>query len=199
MKEMWNERYASDEYFYGAAPNDLFKTFIDSNPPGKLLLPAEGEGRNAVYAATKGWEVTAVDSSEEAGKKALNLAKTKGVNIQYLIGDVQNIQLDASAFDYIACVFLHLPPNELTAIYRRLTESLKPNGKLLIIGFNKKQLTHSSGGPKNEEWLFSAEIIAVQFEGHHLLQCRDFTAYLNEGKGHSGKAELTVAEIQVIK
>jgi hypothetical protein len=75
----WNERYGADEYVYGKEPNGFLKEFIDNHPPGKILLPAEGEGRNAVYAASKGWEVTAFDFSEEGKKKALKLALKKPI------------------------------------------------------------------------------------------------------------------------
>ena len=193
---MWNERYSSPEYFYGTNPNEHFKDFIDSNQPGKILLPAEGEGRNAIYAALKGWDVIAIDYSEEARRKAMLLAKSNNINITYEIGDVQNLDSVTSNFDYCACIFMHMPDDHLQALYEHLLSLLKPNGKLLIVGFNKKQLKRSSGGPKNEDWLFSSSQITDQFKHHTILQCRDFQTYLNEGTGHEGLAELTIAEIQ---
>jgi SAM-dependent methyltransferase len=193
---MWNERYSSPEYFYGSTPNEQFKSFVDSNPPGKLLLPAEGEGRNALYAALKGWEVIAVDYSEEARKKAIYLAKNNNVNINYRIGDIKDILFEPSFFDYCACVFMHMPHDNLVTIYEQLLTFLKQNGKLLIVGFNKKQLIHNSGGPKNEDWLFSSSVIKKQFELHRIIHCNDIQTNLSEGKGHEGIAEITVAEIQ---
>lgn len=196
MKEMWNERYESKDYFYGTEPNPAFKSFIDNNTPGKLLLPAEGEGRNAVYAATKGWEVTAIDFSEEARKKALNLAKSQNTSITYHIGDVQQLEFQAHTFDYIACVFMHLPSEQLQLIYKRLISLLKPLGRLLIVGFNKKQLKYSSGGPRNEDWLFSAENFKEQFKAYTIIQAEDFKTTLNEGNGHEGLAEIAILEMK---
>ena len=78
MKEMWNQRYAEHELVYGEAPNTFLKAFIDREEPGSILLPAEGEGRNAVYAASMGWEVFAMDFSTVAQEKALRRARQRG-------------------------------------------------------------------------------------------------------------------------
>ncbi len=199
MKEMWDERFGSSEYFYGTEPNALFKQFIDTHQPGKILLPAEGEGRNAIYAAQKGWDVTAIDFSQEAHKKAILLAEKCNVKIQYLIGDIKSLKLEYNSFDYCACVFMHLPQNDLNKIYEQLSLYLRNNGKLLIIGFNKKQLNLSSGGPKDIDWLFSSTIIKDQFKAHKIITCKDFKSKINEGKGHEGVAELTLAEIELTK
>lgn len=87
MKAFWNQRYDEPEYAYGTQPNLFFKDQLDQLTPGKLLMPAEGEGRNAVYAAGKGWEVTAFDSSSSGQKKALRLAQEKKVTLNYLVAD----------------------------------------------------------------------------------------------------------------
>ena len=86
MKEFWNERYAEKEYVYGKAPNKYFKEKIDEIKPGKILFPAEGEGRNAIYAASKDWEVSAFDISEKGKEKALKLSEEEGVHIDYKVG-----------------------------------------------------------------------------------------------------------------
>ena len=85
MKDFWNDRYGRAEYAYGKEPNVFFKEQLDQLQPGKILLPAEGEGRNAVYAAEKGWQASAYDWSENAYKKAMQLAEEKKVNIDYQI------------------------------------------------------------------------------------------------------------------
>jgi hypothetical protein len=90
MQQFWDQRYQESEWVYGEAPNAFFKAFIDQQPPGTLLLPAEGEGRNAIYAASKGWTVEAFDFSPVAREKALAGAAAKGVKIRY---DLQDIAL----------------------------------------------------------------------------------------------------------
>ena len=89
MKEFWNQRYAENEWVYGQGPNNFFKKFIDSNKRGTLLLPADGEGRNSVYAASKGWEVNAFDYSEVAQKRALEFADSKKVKINFELESIQ--------------------------------------------------------------------------------------------------------------
>lgn len=109
MKEFWNTRYAAPEFAYGVEPNLFFKTQIDALPVGKILLPSEGEGRNAVYAASLGWNVTAFDYSEEGQQKALELAEKHGVTIYYTIADASEFQTDEK-FDVVALIFSHFPP-----------------------------------------------------------------------------------------
>ena len=87
MKDFWNQRYAEEEYAYGTEPNAFFKAQLDQRTPGRLLLPAEGEGRNAVYAALKGWDVVAFDQSESGKTKAMKLAHQAGVAVSYLVED----------------------------------------------------------------------------------------------------------------
>jgi 2-polyprenyl-3-methyl-5-hydroxy-6-metoxy-1,4-benzoquinol methylase len=89
MSEFWNERYALKEYVYGTEPNVFFKTQITKLSPGKILFPAEGEGRNAVHAARLGWDVYAFDSSNEAKKKSELLAKKQSVKINYRVNDLE--------------------------------------------------------------------------------------------------------------
>lgn len=77
MSQFWNERYSQAEYVYGETPNVFFAAQLDKLSAGTIILPCEGEGRNAVYAASQGWEVKAFDASEAGQKKALLLAEKK--------------------------------------------------------------------------------------------------------------------------
>ena len=94
MTAMLNSRYAANEYAYGMAPNQLLKTVLEQyDKGGDILFPAEGEGRNAVYAATQKWNVTAFDISTEGQKKALKLATGQQVKIDYEVGDFMELEL----------------------------------------------------------------------------------------------------------
>ena len=90
MNDFWNDRYSNTDYAYGIQPNDFFKKTITKFKPGKLLLPAEGEGRNAVFASKLGWDVTAFDLSINAKKKAEALAILEKVSINYIIAGFNN-------------------------------------------------------------------------------------------------------------
>jgi hypothetical protein len=108
MKEFWNERYKASSYAYGEAPNVYFEKCLAQLPAGKILLPADGEGRNGVYAATKGWNVDAFDISEEGKKKALQLAEKHNTTISYTISDFNSVVLPSQVYDGVGLIYAHL-------------------------------------------------------------------------------------------
>ena len=104
MNQFWNGRYSVNEYVYGTEPNAFFKEQLEKLAPGKILLPGEGEGRNAVFAAKSGWEATAFDSSTEGKRKAENLAQKNNVNIDYKIFDYESAEFNPEEFDAIGLI-----------------------------------------------------------------------------------------------
>ena len=154
MKDFWNDRYANRAYAYGTEPNAFFKSQIDQRPAGRILLPAEGEGRNAVYAAKLGWEVVAFDQSEAGEKKAMQLAEATQTSISYRIEDAMDFN-EANAFDLIFYGFFHVPPTVLQPVYDHLNTFVKPNGLILLEGFSTKNMGRGSGWPQNEAMLFT--------------------------------------------
>jgi SAM-dependent methyltransferase len=174
---------------YGDQPNLYFRRFIDSHKPGSLLLPAEGEGRNAVYAASKGWEVDAFDFSEAARNKALKMAEKKRVKINYEIRDLETYQADRK-YDAIALVYVHLPPVLRKKFHQQIYQSLKPGGFLVLEAFAKEQIHNQSGGPGDITLLYDAPSICGDFPFLHVLSCGQKTVDLDEGPFHKGKAEL---------
>lgn len=197
MKEIWEARYAEKEYIYGTKPNNFFKEFIDNNKAGKILLPAEGEGRNAVYAASKGWDVVAFDQSEQAKVKALQLAKENNTKINYLISDIFDFEYQSESFDAIGFIYLHLPTKLKMLAFRKMFKFLKPNGKVLMEVFHKEQLSNLSGGPKIEDLLYDLDEIEEIFYPLNFVKAGKFTVSLDEGKLHQGIAE--VIRIEAIK
>src|SRR5690554_3550059 len=104
-KDKWNERFSSKEYIYGTEPNIYFKEQLDKLDPGKILLPADGEGRNGVYAARKGWDVSIFDISREGRNKAAKLAEEYDVTLDYKIGELTDFSYAEEEFDAIALVY----------------------------------------------------------------------------------------------
>ena len=188
MKEFWDERFGAEEYAYGIEPNAFFKEQIDRLPAGRLLLPAEGEGRNAVYAARLGWEVTAFDQSIEGRKKALQLAQRSGLSIEYQKAAWEEADLTEGDFDAVGLVFAHMPPDQRTAFHRRLLRCLIPGGWVILEGFAEAQLGYSSGGPKNLPMLFSREKLLFDFESLEELELFEAEVNLDEGPYHQGPA-----------
>lgn len=190
MNVFWNERFASDEYAYGTSPNQFLKAQLQLLKPGKILFPAEGEGRNAVYAAELGWEVHAFDSSSEAAKKAKRLSDSRNVSIFYEISDINEIHYDEDEFDCIALIFFHLHPEYRSSFHTKMLTLLKPGGIILLEGFSKKQIERNSGGPKNFSLLYSKEELYSDFSCASTYDVREADVKLNEGSYHQGIASV---------
>jgi SAM-dependent methyltransferase len=187
----WDERYSSEEYVYGTEPNQFFKEQIDKfSSRGKLLLPGEGEGRNAVYAAKLGWQVDAFDQSINAKEKALKLAKNYEMNINYQVTDLTKFYTEKNRYDAAAIIFVHFNSEERSVFHQRIKDSLKPGGILILEAFSKNQLGKSSGGPQDLEMLCSREDIKNDFKEMRTILLEEKIAILNEGDKHSGDASV---------
>lgn len=188
MIEMWNKRFAQDEYVYGKEPNVFFKEQLLRHPSGKILLPAEGEGRNAVFAAKMGWNVDAFDTSIEAKKKAERLAQENNVQIKYHLYSYEEADYKANSFDLIALVYAHSSNRKQN--HQRLIKFLKPGGIIILEGFSKKQINNSTGGPRNAEMLFSKEELEDDFNTLSELLFTESDIDLDEGEHHNGTASI---------
>ncbi|PKD43294.1 class I SAM-dependent methyltransferase [Rhodohalobacter barkolensis] len=188
MKDFWNNRYSDSEYVYGKQPNLFFKRALDRMTPGKLLLPAEGEGRNAVYAAKQGWDVFAFDYSEEAKQKALALASESGANIRYEVSFAEDILLPENEYDAAALIFVHLPKDVFKPFLNKVINSLKSGGILILELYSEKQLGRESGGPKSKELLFDYDELRSLLKGVNVDLFEEKKVELIEGKYHHGEA-----------
>lgn len=183
----WDTRYAENEIVYGHQPNRFFKDFIDTHKPGSILLPAEGEGRNAVYAASKGWEVDAFDFSYEAHKKAMMLSKKKNIQINYWTEEIENFAT-SKKYDAVGLIYVHLPKNIRQQFHQQIHHSIQSGGFLVFEAFAKEQIEFNSGGPKDISLLYDAPTICQDFPFLHVLFCGQKEIELNEGNFHKGKA-----------
>lgn len=195
MKEFWNERFGQKDYIYGKAPNTFFAEQIKKIPKGNLLLPAEGEGRNAVYAALKGWNVTAFDFSKEGKKKAQDLAKSYEVELDYQIINAADFHTN-KYFDAIALIFAHFANEERKLLFEKLEAALAPGGHLIVEVFSKNQLGRESGGPKDPELLYSKGEIQSLFPNLDFMILEETKVELNEGMVHQGEAAVIRAVAQ---
>lgn len=187
MKDFWNDRYADAQFAYGTEPNTFFAEQINTLTPGKLLLPAEGEGRNAVYAASLGWEVHAFDYSKQGQEKALALAQKNGVDIHYHIMDFATFQCDDN-YDAIGLIYAHMPSELRKNVHHKLAASLNPNGRIILEAFHKNQLGRKSGGPKNEDMLYTKSDLKNDFASLNIDYLEKEKVYLDEGNFHYGEA-----------
>ena len=186
--KFWDTRYSTTEFIYGTEPNKFLKSELDKLNPGKILLLGEGEGRNAVYAALKGWKVDAVDFSTKAKEKALQLAEENAVHIEYEVVDLSNYKLKQNHYDAIAIIYLHLNPEVRSSIHAQISNSLHNGGKLILEVFEKEQLGKSSGGPQSIEMLYSLEELKTDFVSMKIELLEKQLIKLDESDKHRGDA-----------
>ncbi len=189
MSEFWNERYASEKYVYGEEPNIFFKQEIDKLNSGKLLLPGEGEGRNAVYAAKKGWKILAYDQSKTACEKALQLAKKNDTTIEYIVTTTENFVTDIQ-FNAIGLIYVHYPSFIRKLYHDRLIRMLDDNGVVILEAFNKEQINQQSGGPPDVDMLYSKKEMESDFKELNIIYLEEKTIEFSEGHAHEGLANV---------
>jgi len=193
MKAFWDQRYGQEIYAYGETPNEYFKKSIKSLSPGKLLMPAEGEGRNAVYAATLGWDVTAFDLSDQGKRKADALADKHHVQINYIVGDCSELSFPKNSFDAIGLIYAHFPALVKSQYHRQLVSYLRQEGTIIFEGYSKQhtQYQHTNpkaGGPKEVDMLFDIQEIKKDFSDFHFSELIEEEINVKEGVYHDGKA-----------
>lgn len=194
-QEFWDARYNAEDYVYGTEPNRYFQHVLDQQPTaGRLLLLSEGEGRNAVYAASKGWKVTAVDFSEAGREKALALAAAQQVDLEYFVMDVRDFDIVVKGpWDMIGLIYAHFPSGYRLDIHQKCAEALRPGGVLVLECFRKEQVNRTSGGPKDPEMLYSKILLESDFHALERKEVQEATIELTEGSGHVGAAEVLQA------
>lgn len=188
MKEFWNKRYQTSDYIYGTEPNQFFKQVIKGRKPGGILLPGEGEGRNAIYAAGKGWSVDALDQSEVARNKALHLARMMDVFVRYYVVELEQYNFPKEHYDAVGMIFLHLNPTLRQVVHRKLVQSLKPGGLIFGEFYTKRQIEYQTGGPKDPDMLYSSEILKEDLVGVKFEMMDELVLDLKEGSGHQGES-----------
>ena len=188
---LWNTRFSEPGYAYGEAPNVYLAARLEGLPPGTILFGAEGEGRNAVYAARKGWTVSAFDISEAGRVKALQLAERFGVDIDYRLGELPELNFDPGQFDVVALIYAHFPPRVRADYHRLLHTYLKPGGRIIFEGFGERHLAYRErnpkvGGPWDARLLFSKEELQRDFPNYVIQELEEREVELHQGRYHNG-------------
>ena len=189
--ERWNERYSTDEFAYGEQPNNYLKEQLEKLDIGAILFPAEGEGRNAVFAAKLGWSVSAFDISVEGKNKALRLAEANKVTIDYQVGELQTLNYDNEQFDALALIYAHFPAAIKSLYHKTLDKYLRRNGLVIFEAFSKTHIDYISknekvGGPKDIEMLFSIDELKSDFANYEIIELAEKEIELSEGQFHNG-------------
>lgn len=186
---VWNERYAGEAFAFGTEPNAWLASVADRLKPGsRILALGEGEGRNAVWLAQQGHRVEAVDASAVGLAKARRLAEERGVTLTTTVADLAEYRPEVAAYDAVILVFLHLPPALRAAVHGLAEAALVPGGLVVLQAFTPRQLAFTSGGPRQAELLYDAELLRGDFRGITWEALREEELELEEGPLHRGRA-----------
>lgn len=184
----WDNRYSEAGFAYGTAPNDFLVSVAGRIPPGRILSLAEGEGRNAVWLASRGFEVTGVDSSKVGLGKAMALAEERGVAVTLLHADLARFEIKPHTWDGILACYCHLPPEIRAPLFQAAVEGLKSGGVFVLEAFSKGQLAYDSGGPKSLDMLMSLAELQAELAGLEFIHAMEIEREVREGSRHTGLA-----------
>jgi len=188
----WNKRFSIEDYLFGADPAQaLVKLEHYLIPQGDTLVIADGEGRNSVYLASRGFRVTASDSSTVANVKAKALAANQNVEVNYQVEDFFDIDWSAEQYDNIVGIFFQfIPPDKIKQVLTALRTAIKKGGTLLIHGYTPQQIELATGGPKDVSLMYTKELFEDVFESVEILVNKEYQMQLSEGSGHKGQSAL---------
>ena len=189
MNNQWDERYSASEYVYGTEPNDFLREeYHRIRPGGKVLCLADGEGRNGVFLAQQGFDVTSVDASQVGLEKALALAQANDVMITSVHADLADYDLGVDQWDAVVSIFCHLPPDLRSRVHNAVTSSLRMDGVVILEAYTVDQLSFKTGGPPAAALMMSAQQLRHDFEALDVIVCGERTRMIHEGALHNGQS-----------
>jgi protein-L-isoaspartate O-methyltransferase len=191
-RERWNARFGASEYVFGAAPNaSLAAQAFRLRPGASALCVADGEGRNSVWLAQQGLNVTAFDFAPAGIAKARALAANAGVAVDYRLSDVAHWDWSAARYDVVVAIFVQFaPPGMRDAMFAGMIEATRPGGLLLLQGYGPKQLDYATGGPRKLENLYTEDLLRQSFASLDILHLAAHDDVIAEGEGHRGMSAL---------
>ena len=190
--ERWNGRFAAEDYVFGTAPNAFLAAQAPLLTPGmRALCIADGEGRNGVWLARQGLQVTAFDFSPVGMEKARRLAERFGVNVDYRLSSVDDWRWDAERYDVVAAIFVQFAsPPRRQRMFDGMKHALKPGGLLILQGYRPEQIEYGTGGPKRRENMYTEAMLRDSFADLDILHLASHDDVVDEGPGHSGMSAL---------
>jgi SAM-dependent methyltransferase len=195
MKEsFWNERYTEPGFAYGTEPNDFVREAATRIPKGRVLCLADGEGRNGVFLAELGYEVTAVDLSRVGLDKAEQLARERQVRISTVCADLEAFEIAPASWSGIVSVWVHLPSALRRKVHAACVIGLAPGGAFLLEAYAPRQLELGTGGPSDPDLLPALDVLRAELAGLEFEVAREVEREIEEGRYHNGRS----ATVQIV-
>ena len=198
-RERWNKRYAARELIWSAGPNALLAEEFSNLAVGRALDAACGEGRNALWLAEQGWQVTAMDFSDVAISKGQQIAERRGLHLNWQVADLTVDPIPAGAFDLVTVIYLHTDPATRAQWLPRLVNAVAPGGTFFYLGHAMENIGQGRGGPQDPELLPSAEEIASALPGFELQRAELYERTVDADPGHGPASGADIAIDSVVR
>jgi len=192
----WDARYAGDELLWSAEPNRFLVEEVSDLPPGRVLDVACGEGRNAIWLASRGWRATGVDFSEVGLAKADRLSRRSGVDVDWVGADLMEWAPDSEAFDLVIIFYLQLPADRRRKVYRNMAAGLAPGGTILVVGHDSDNLARGYGGPQDPSVLFSTNDVAGDLAGLEIVKAQQVLRTVKTDEGEKTAIDALVRAVR---
>lgn len=163
QRDLWNQRYSQETPVYGMAPNQFVAERLAGLDPCRVLDMGCGQGRNAIWLAGQGHQVSAVDVSDLAIEQAEEMAAAAGVGVGFSVVDLAVWEPPEAAFDLVLLSYMQAPPSMRVGLHRKAARALGPGGMVFLIAHHKANLEHGIGGPPSLEYLFDEDEVAGDF------------------------------------
>ncbi len=183
QQDQWDERYAATELVWTAEPNRFVVEELAGETPGRALDLGAGEGRNAIWLAEQGWQVTAVDFSQVGLAKAAKLAAARGVAVSWEHADLRQYHPAPGGYDLVLLAYIHLPPGEFAGLLATAASALAPGGTLLVVGHDVANLSEGYGGPQDPAILHRADDIVTALPGLVIRRSGQARRLVRAGEG----------------
>jgi SAM-dependent methyltransferase len=189
----WDERYASVEFAYGTRENDFLREQVEAGDwrPGRALCLAEGEGRNGLYLAKRGWSVTGVDQSRVGLEKFERMAAEARVEVTTVTANLADFELGNARWELIVSIWCHVPSTLRRTLHASLVRALTPGGHLVLEAYHPRQLDLKTGGPPTADPMMTVEGLRQELVGLRFLVAEELEREIHEGPFHNGPSAVT--------
>jgi SAM-dependent methyltransferase len=171
--QQWDERYSGTEFEWTTRPNQFVAAELADLPPGRALDLAAGEGRNTVWLAERGWQVTAVDFSRVGLEKGRKLSAARGVDearVDWIVADLRDFEPDRDFYDLVLIAYLQVSPELRATVMARAAAALAPGGTAFVVGHDLTNLTEGTGGPQDPDVLYTPEAVRAELPGLRVVR-----------------------------